>query len=113
MTAAHCPSCGFNLRRDEVLELDGFSIDPRGLVTRAGARIALTRTETAVLYAIASGGGRPVSSEAIANRATEADDAVNVVRVMVRRIRAKLMQAGVPDAITTCWGSGYAWAVAA
>jgi DNA-binding response OmpR family regulator len=84
------------------LELDS----SRRLVTRAGAPIALSPKEFAVLELLLGAQGAVVSSEEILERAW--DDAVdpftNAVRMTVSRLRAKL---GDPPVIQTVIPVGY------
>lgn len=103
-----CPSCGFNLSADEVIERDGFTVDPRGTLKFEGRQVEhLSPFMTGIILAVARAGDRTLSIEAIQNRITESH--TNIVQVMVCRIRKILAAQSVPCPITTVRGRGYAW----
>ena len=103
-----CPSCGYNLSRDEVIDRDGFMLDPRGAAQFHGDDLGLTLAEALTLYAIASANGRPISHKTIASRVSDSNDA-EVARIFVLRARRKLTVHDAPDPVRTMRGRGYAW----
>lgn len=104
----YCPSCGYNLTRDEVIERDGFMLDPRGVAAFGGGDLGMTPGEALVLYAVARGGGRPVQRNVILSRISDGCDP-NIVSVLLSRARSKLMSRDVASPIKTVHGRGYAW----
>lgn len=88
--------------RFQDIELDPHRIEAR----RAGAHLALTAREFAVLEILLRAEGRIVSSEELLEKAWDehADPFTTSVRVIVSRLRSKL---GQPAAIGTVVGKGY------
>jgi DNA-binding winged helix-turn-helix (wHTH) protein len=103
-----CPSCGFNLTADQPLTLGAWIIAPRW-AQKGGQDIHLSPAEHRLLHTIAAAKGRPVSTEAIANRISETEDPNSLVPVLVHRIRRKL---GGAAPFETVRGSGYRWVCA-
>jgi DNA-binding response OmpR family regulator len=82
-------------------------LDPaRRTATRAGARLALSPKELAVLEVLLQAGGAVVSAEELLERVWDemADPFTNTVKVTISRLRAKL---GDPPLIETVAQSGY------
>jgi DNA-binding response OmpR family regulator len=104
-----CPSCGFNLTKDEPIERDGFVIDPRGVVTFEGRQVPFTKAEHNLLHTLARAEGRCVESAVLGERLGESEDPVNTARVLILRIRRRCWNAGAPNPIRTVWGRGYRW----
>ena len=109
----YCPSCGFNLSKDEPIERDGFLLDPRGTVSFCGRRLSFTKAEAAVLHSIGAAGSRTVEAATLACRFGDHDDPANVARVLVSRIRHRLAAYDVPCPVRTDHGRGYRWEVPA
>lgn len=108
-----CPHCGYNLTRDEVIEADGFTLDPRGTVTFEGREARLTRPQVDLLYAMARADGRPVALPALAERmGSEAEDIRNVVSAQLAHTKRRLRAANIPFPVRTVWGRGYRWGLA-
>lgn len=103
-----CPSCGFNLTRDEIVEIDGWRIDPRGIAEYDGRAIHFAPAQLIILHSIAMMRGRIAARDAILNRmGTEAEP--NILSVLVCRIRRTINAAGIPSPIKTVCGRGYRW----
>lgn len=104
-----CPHCGYNLTRDEVIEANGFTLDPRGSVTFNGLPVSLTRGEANLLHALARARGRIVTAETLHARiALREGRNPQTVAVVISRIRKRVK----PCPITTVRGAGYRWGVA-
>ena len=108
----YCPSCGYNARKDRVIERDGFVVDPSGLLTYLGKSIHLTPGQGRLLHSIAAGNGRVVRTEALLNRISDGES-INLCAVLVSQLRAKMKKLGVPCAVQTKWREGYYWALPA
>jgi DNA-binding response OmpR family regulator len=105
-----CPSCGFNLSRDELIERDGFVIDPRGGVTFEGRQIEIWPSEVSIAHTVATAAGRCVSIGAIAGRLdSEAIDPINRIAVSICRMRKRFAAANAPFPIETVHSRGYRW----
>jgi DNA-binding response OmpR family regulator len=94
-------------RLPPVLEGGGVRLDPAGRVAvRAGRRLVLTRKEFAVLEYLLGAQGRAVSAEELLTRVWDdaTDPFTTVVKVTIRRLRAKL---GDPPVIETVPATGY------
>jgi DNA-binding response OmpR family regulator len=90
-----------------VLRRHDLELDPaRGLASRAGRRLDLTRKELEVLRLLLAADGAIVSAEALLERAWDehADPFTNTVRVTLSNLRRKL---GEPPLIETVNGAGY------
>jgi len=90
-----------------VLSRGDLTLDPaRGLVTRAGQPVGLTRKELGVLEVLLVSDGAIVSAEELLDRVWDehADPFTNTVRVTVANLRRKL---GDPPVIDTVVGAGY------
>jgi len=105
-----CPSCGFNLDRDEVLQLDGFVLDPRGMIAFQGSPVLMTHHEAMAMHTVASANGRPVKTETISQRISDGEDP-HCASVFIHRARRRLLAAGVPNPIQTAFRRGYRWSV--
>ncbi len=107
---AMCPACGYNLVKDEPIQLDGYTLGPHLCIAPGGVNVHLTPGEAGVLYALAKAGGGWVSTEALHNRVSDAEDA-RVVPVYVFRIRKKLGKACPIEGRNTRGHGGYRWRV--
>ena len=90
-----------------VLEHGDLRLDPAlRVATRAGARLALTPKEFAVLELLLAAGGRVVPAEELLERVWDefADPFSTAVKITVSRLRAKL---GGPPLIETVPKAGY------
>ncbi len=93
--------------RKPVLERGDLRVDPAHRVaTRAGATLALTPKELALLEYLLAAGGRVVSAEELLERVWDenANPFTTTVKVTIRRLRAKL---GEPPVIETVPRGGY------
>jgi len=103
-----CPSCGFNLARDEVIDRDGFMLDPRAAAHFHGDDLGLTIAEALTLYTVAAAHGRYVSREAVATRVSDSYDP-NIASVFLTRARRKLVEHHAPNPVRSSRGRGFAW----
>lgn len=95
------------------LDVGTLTIDPLArAVSVGGAPLAVTPAEFGLLHLLALHAGMPVSRDLIArdvlqirSRATPVD---NVIEAAIYRLRGKLRDAGMPDALVTVRGRGYA-----
>jgi DNA-binding response OmpR family regulator len=90
-----------------ILEHGDLRLDPgRRAATRAGARLALSPKELAVLEHLLGAGGRVVSAEELLERVwdEEADPFTTTVKSTINRLRTKL---GDPPVIVTVPQGGY------
>jgi len=109
---AHCPHCGFNLEQDQVIERDGFILDPRGAVSFHGEAITLPKNHVQLLYTLAASYGRPVRRDVLADRVgSESNNVSNTMSVIFGRIRKTLADAGAPWPVEVVWGRGYRWSL--
>jgi DNA-binding response OmpR family regulator len=105
-----CPSCGFNLTKDEPIERDGFVIDPRGVVTFEGRQVPLQAGEIIFVHSIAAGEGRCVPISALLERMdSESKDPLGLLHTRLCMIRKRFFGVGAPNPIRTVWGRGYRW----
>jgi DNA-binding response OmpR family regulator len=90
-----------------VIERGDVAVDvARGVATRAGRDLGLTRKELGVLEALLAADGAIVSAEALLERVWDehVDPFTNTVRVTIANLRRKL---GDPAVIDTVVGAGY------
>jgi DNA-binding response OmpR family regulator len=93
--------------KPEYLGYRDLILDPeRGLATRAGRRLALSRKEFDVLECLLTAEGRPVSAEELLERVWDqaTDPFTTTVKATINRLRAKL---GDPPMIETIRERGY------
>ena len=93
------------------LRCGGLELDLVGRVaTVDGRRIALTPIEFSLLTALLQAQGEPVTRRQLLHDVWgyDFDPGTNVVDVHVNRVRRKLEDAGVADAVRTVRGRGYA-----
>lgn len=105
---AFCPSCGLDLRRDELIERDGFTFDPRGAAFFGGKALRLTRAEIGILQTLAKAEGRPVVAGAISGRVGNGGGG-DSIRTIICKLRHRLADLAIPDPIESVWGRGYRW----
>ncbi len=113
-----CPHCGYNLIADEIVERDGFTIDPRGHVRYEGLLIpGFTPQMVSVMHSLAKANGRKLTASVIADRCgSENADRSNVVAVQICRLRRVLQACDIPCPVQsklgpTREGGGYWWGV--
>lgn len=99
-----CPGCGFNITADKPVDIGRWQLQPHE-VRFDGKPLKLTQSETLFLHTLASARGRPVKYEIMAERISEAPNALCVVRVHACHLRKKLP--AVP--FKTVWGVGFQW----
>lgn len=100
-----CPHCGYSLHRDEDITLGDWTFSIQGLRYRDRA-IHVTPMEAGILYTLASRRPKAVRPEVLLNRVSGSED-VNVISVMIHRLRAKLAGYYDGDVIVTRKGYGY------
>ena len=101
---------GSQVRQEDLLEIADLQIDvPKRRVVRAGARIALTNKEFALLQFFMLNQGQVLSRSLIASRVWDMnfDSDTNVVDVAVRRLRKKIDEPFAIRLIHTVHGVGY------
>jgi DNA-binding response OmpR family regulator len=101
-----CPHCGYNLEADKPIERGPWSLSLEAAYYK-GARVPLTATQAAILYALARA-NRYLTAEALMNRVTdtESDDPGNLIGAHIAHIRKRL---GSLSPIETGWRRGYRW----
>ena len=110
-----CPSCGFNLAKDEMVERDGWLLDPRGSAWLNGAEVPLSSGQAVILHTVGGESPRWVRTEALLNRASNSERE-NTVAVQMCIIRRRLRELGIAPPIESRHmrhGGGYRWKVAA
>ena len=96
---------------DAVLEHDGLGFDPRRLeASYEDQRVELSRNEGLLLEALLRAGGGVVQRASLLQALWDDDEFVddNTLTVNVNRLRRKLEDLGMVDAIRTVRGAGYA-----
>ncbi|WP_298165063.1 winged helix-turn-helix domain-containing protein [Novosphingobium sp.] len=107
-----CPCCGYNFREDEIVERDGFTIDPRAAsVIYHGRKLQMAASPARIMHALAAS-DRAVLREALLARVSGSED-MNTLAVQVHRARKACEDVGAPCPIFTQQGVGYIWQVAA
>lgn len=105
-----CPHCGYSLDRDEIVERDGFRLDPRGTVSFQGRAVRATTMQALILHSLASASGRWVKPHVLADRiGSEAEHPDNVIAVLLSRTRHSMAETGAPDPVRNEHGKGYRW----
>ena len=97
-------------REQAELPLGGGALRLReGVFVKGDLRLELTRNEFRILEMLLENRGRIVSREELMERLWSTDSFVdeNTLSVNVNRLRKKLEEAGLPDAIRTRKGEGY------
>jgi DNA-binding response OmpR family regulator len=97
------------ITRPVVLTVADLSLDPVShAVTRAGARIALTPKEYAILELLMRHPGEVLTRASLGERLWRDDDDVNnLVDVHISHLRKKIDRDPLPPLIHTVWGRGY------
>lgn len=106
----YCPSCGYNLTTDPVIEVGEWRLTPVE-VWRGGQPVRLTRGQVGILYTIAAARGRWVSNKVIATRVGDAEDPDNLVRAQMSKMRRRHGADWLKGVVETQWGMGYRWVV--
>lgn len=110
-----CPSCGFNLAKDEPVARDGWVLDPRGSAWLNGEELPLSASRVMLLLTLAKEHPRWVRAEALLHRASDGEEA-NTIAVIICQMRRLFRELGVPSPIESRnphAGGGYRWKVAA
>lgn len=106
---ACCPSCGFSLKKDEIITLGDWECDPRGLISYKGRVIKrVTEQEFSLIHTLMTEKGRPISQEALIGR-MGSESVSNIVNVIVHRARKILSAVSGRNPIANLWGRGYYW----
>lgn len=109
---AFCPHCGADIRVDEPILLNGFSMYGDGYpLMYNGKGVLLTRYESSFCWTLLKAYPRMVKHDTLLLR-LGSDSETNVLDVVVSRIRAKLRHHGVPNPIETMYGQGgFRWSL--
>lgn len=112
MTPAFCPHCGSDIKMDEPIILNDFSMYGDGYpLCYQGEAIKMTPGQRAVCWSLLKAFPRTVTRDALLLR-SGSDSESNCIEVMVSRIRAALKARGIANPIESVWGQGYRWTVA-
>lgn len=105
-----CPNCGADIRKDQPVSIGDFAMAGDGYpLLYRGQPVHLTRCEASIVWSILKAHPAHVRGSTLLMRC-DSEGEPNMVRVLVRRIRIRLMRAGIPDPIETVWGrSAYRW----
>lgn len=108
-----CTNCGTNTSKDEVVERDGFRIDPKVGVSYMGRPIKLSKVQRCIMLTLASANGRRLPRQLLADRCCYLKETgnVNTVRTHISVLRRKLEGQGVPVPFRNDWDVGYYWEV--
>lgn len=104
-----CPCCGFNLERDEVVERDGFRLDPRGYVEFKGTLLDLRQSGRLILHALAAEDGRICSNGMLRGKIGAEDELSDVVSTQLTYLRRDLVRQGIEPPVQNVWGVGWRW----
>lgn len=108
-----CPHCGYSLKNDEVIERDGWTLDPRGQAKYRGKILPINKTAARLLHSLAKENGRPIEPDILYERCIDNDDPY-VIYAVIAKLRRKLHELKVPCPIQSRRGrhnSGYWWQV--
>jgi DNA-binding response OmpR family regulator len=108
---AFCPHCGSDIRSDEPILLNDFSMygDGYPLVYR-GKPVHLTPGQSALCWSLLKAYPSIVRANTLILR-MGSDCESNVIDVVISRIRAKLRMISAPNPIETIRGRGYRWSL--
>lgn len=110
---AICPHCGYDLERDERIEIDGFVFDPLGLLGYGEKELRLPPAPFRLLFTLAKAKGRAMHLDALQARVSGEDATSNVARVHLTRLRNAFKRFAVPYPVQNIKGTGlYRWRVA-
>jgi DNA-binding response OmpR family regulator len=105
-----CLHCGYDLATDELITLDGFTLDPRGVTDFNGQAVQLTRAQSIILASIAKVAPRPISYAALVDRAgIDGQHERNILAAQVCHMRNRFDAYGIPMPIIAVRGVGYQW----
>lgn len=103
--ATFCPHCGYDLRKDILIERDGWSFDPRGVAFYSDKPVRLTPGEFSILHSLAKADGRIVSVDALLGRIGSDGS----LQTTVYHVRQHLGELKIPDPIENVFARGYRW----
>jgi len=108
-----CPHCGYDMRREEIVELGCARFEARGQFTYDGRAVHLSPNERITVETLLRARGSYVASQILVDRIDiSGDDPLSHVRVYMRRVRDKLEAVGAPRGIIESgYSLGYRWAV--
>ena len=112
-----CPIIFLTARVTDADKIAGFAAGGDDYVTKPfsldelSARVALAKKEYEIVELLSQNRGQVFDKERIYERCWgwDGEGSSSVVAEHIKRIRAKLMQAGVQGQIETVWGVGYKW----
>lgn len=106
---AFCPCCGTDIRQDEPILLNDFSMYGDGYpLCYKGRPITMPRMESAICWTLLKAYPVIVRVDAILNR-IGSDGGKNTLEVLVLRIRRKLAEHNIPNPIEVVSGRGFRW----
>jgi DNA-binding response OmpR family regulator len=108
---AFCPCCGTDIRCDQPIILNEFSMlgDGAPLLYKRKP-IPMTPMQSALCWSLLKAFPAIVRNDVLLMRVgSEAES--NAIDVQLSRIRAKLRARNIPNPIENVWGKGYRWSV--
>lgn len=103
-----CPSCGYNLTRDEPITLGDWHLTPYSASYKGEQLRQAPQSLFIFLYTVGAAGGAPVAVKAILNRL--GSEAIgNVLAVYATRWRLLLKANGWPVPFRADYRGGYMW----
>lgn len=105
-----CPSCGYNLKADELVIVDDFRIDPNEWTTYFKDKpFHLSPQEFIILQTLTKEPGKLVKHDPLFLRLdTDADD--KILSIVICRLRKNLEKVDPHHSyIQLVWGLGYRW----
>lgn len=104
-----CPSCGYNLERDPVVESGLWRLDPiAGEAYHHNRKVRLSAQQFGILYACSAARGGLITRDMLMSR-LGSDAETNTLSVQLSRIRNACREVGAAMPIETVWGKGLRW----
>lgn len=107
----YCPSCGYNLRREEPLVSGDWYLTSERTCYK-GETVPITAQQSYIVYSVAQANGRWVKSEAIGGRVAHkafSEDPGNLVASQLAKARRKAMSAGFTLPVEGSRNRGLRW----
>lgn len=110
MIASVCLCCGADIRLDEPIMIDDFSMFGDGYpLAYKGKPLRISPHESSVCWTLMKVYPMHIGRDALLNRIGSEEAEANVLQVYICRIRAKLRAQGIPDPIETIRYKGFRW----
>lgn len=108
-----CDRCGANASADDIIDRDGFLLDPRGPITYQDKPLKLTRVQRCILITLAHGRDTRISANALAERCCYLRNhgKVNPISVHLSTLRDRLKANGAPVPFLCDREIGYYWSL--